>query len=69
MKYSVLWTTDKIEIKYNGIIVRTITELLIVGQMRDTTMNVLLGLALTDENTTFFKKTSYIIKSFRYTAQ
>jgi len=69
MKYSVLWTPDKIEIKYNGNIVRTITEPKIVGQMRGKKMNVLIGHAITDNNTSFFMKTPYIIRSFRYAAQ
>ena len=67
LKYSVIWTPDKVEFKYNNRVVRKITDKEILRQLNSTTMNVIINNSVTSEvNLENPTNSNFIIKDFKY---
>ena len=67
MEYSLLWLPDKIEIHYNGKIVREITDPKILKQFENIKMNVIINnFVMDDISLKNFKPSEFIVTDFQY---
>ena len=62
-----MWTTDKIEIFYNGRLVRTIDDSQILRYFENTTMNVIINNGVDEFANENNSESEMIIKYFKYT--
>lgn len=67
IKYSCIWTPDKVEIYYDGKLVRKVTDKNIIQQLNSTSMNVIINNGVTsDVDIQNHRESKFIIRDFIY---